>query len=209
MVRIANGGGGEIRVTTPTNGDQSLDVPVSRQHKPYKKKRFEALVSSADVKSLLGLIPKVSYSVSQLSSIAWAGRNTDDKFVEFITSDTSSFWSMRMARREEKFPASDKLLKDKMYRRKPKARVGFSPEYMIALCSYLKSIDAKCAVLSIWNDKGAMKIEAQVNDQKVTILLMPMALEDEKKKPKPAVTEATPTPVTEEGKEEEVENAEV
>jgi|26BtaG_2_1085354.scaffolds.fasta_scaffold07712_3 hypothetical protein len=176
--------------------DDTKDLPVTKEHRPYKRKRFDAIIPREAIEKVFRSIPGNGTSPPILRN-TWIGSKTDDERVEFLTTDLEVFNSISAKKSETRYPNLDKVIASSKLRRKAKTELGFNPQYMKVLCDFAIKLGLDQIKLSVYSEDKPMKLEGEKYGRKVLIILMPSRLKEglnvlkKEKKEKPEPEEKT------------------
>lgn len=166
-----------VRIAVPPNGDAKVELPKSKHHKRFKRKRIDVVISKAAAESVLKGIPGTGFACD---SLTWVGRRTEDEHTEFVSSEFGITRSAVVENIEGKFPDIEPVIKSQSLRRKPRVEVGFNPEYMKKLCDFFIKSKIRNVKMSLFAPDKAMVLEdshdGKEGRQAVYVLLMPSAL---------------------------------
>jgi len=148
------------------------DLPESPVGSKPNEDPIDTTISCLSAKKICDAIPKTHMPIL---NAAWQGSNSNEEFIEFLTTDLDS-WTPVAARRSAKsFPDTDKVFS----KGTPQTKIAFNVDYMKRLCEQLTRMGIRTAKLNIYGKEEAMEMKAQTDDgQDVTILLMPVIRED-------------------------------
>ena len=186
-----------VRVLAPANGDQSLELPVDKTHRPFRKKRLEAVISVDVAQDVIREIDRAKTSSSApCSGITWVGRGTDEKKVEFLVlAKDGEIKAVEGKKDETKFPNMTEVLK--RMRGKPKVQFALDARYLKQLAEQFLKSGEKIVCFSVYGPDTAMRLESMVGvEQRILAVIMPMKADipdwRKAKKVKPAAEPEAP-----------------
>jgi len=164
-----------IRVHVP---EQDGEIPSAPGLRPYTKKRFEMKLTESSAADIVRELDrnKKNYGDMGMNGKSWVTKQFKEAAVVFGFVGPKGPKGIAADGEEMKFPNTDAVMK--LLRRKPKLRVGLSPEYLRTMCDVFQKAGATAMVFSFYGDDKALKIET-VNcaETHVEAILMPMKVE--------------------------------
>lgn len=164
-----------VRVPAPPNGDQSLELPVDKTHRPFRKKRFDAVIPVDVAQDVIREIDRAKTSAfAPCAGITWVGRATDEKKVEFLVlSKDGDIKAVEGKKDESKFPNLAEVIK--RMRGKPKAQFALDAKYLKQLAEQFLKSGEKVVCFSVYGPDLAMRLESEAGvEQRILAVIMPI-----------------------------------
>lgn len=184
-----------VRITLPETDRK--DLPVNGDKKPFKRKRFDFMVSAESAAVLVRNFQSVKSSMPILRG-TWLGSETNEKNVEFLSTDLEVWNSTMVPVQGQKFP-NIKRIWNGLRLGSRKTSFAVDPELLKKLLEIYTRAGVRVLRVKVTGPDRAMGFQAELDSgQKIEALLMPIKFE-EKKKEKPVKEVAATVPADQEG----------
>ncbi len=166
-----------VRVSRP-EGLEVADLPAVHEIMTGKKKgqKIDFILPASAAKEIEKAIPK-NGTIPILRN-AWLGDNTNEEYIEFISTDLETHRPIKARKIEAKYPNTEAVLP----KTPPNMSIGFNPDLMIKLCQQFKKMKINAVKLDLRGITEAMALSGQCPEtlQKIEALLMPIKIDDAK-----------------------------
>lgn len=163
-----------ISVSVPKDNNGAAEFPKSKLHKPLKRKRIDTVISKESAQDIVKIITGSSGNYTfDFRDLVVVGRGSDGDNTIFLAADYDGTKAVCASNLDMEFPDFKKIVK----KRKARVKVAFNAEYMKRICDYFLKAKANKIVMSVVNEEFPIKLESEVDDQEIKVILAPVKID--------------------------------